>query len=195
MRKTFRLVVASAALLPGLAMADAANFNYVEVGYLTGKQSGTDINGWGMRGSVELVERFFLTAGFSDLNDDTGRDDFRYSMDNKAIGLGYVFGENPTASVYGTVSYVDMNFSTRVDSMRFSSDADGYELGLGARINASPEAEVRLAVKHSDLGGGDTNTIPSVALIYKFTRQLAGFAEYERKTDYEQLGLGFRIYF
>ncbi len=196
MKRLLKPMLAVAVLAPGLALADASNFNYVQGGYLTGAIGGVDVHGWGVEGNVQLNERTFLRGTFNRLNLDENIPNFRFDSEGHSFGAGFIFGQNPTASVYGTLSYVEIKDRFRFNLDRFTDRYTGYDLGLGARINLTPEAELKLAVNHTDLGrdGGD-QTVPSVELVYKFTNQIAGVAGYSRKSSDDMLGLGFRFYF
>jgi len=196
LKTTLKGMLGAAALLPVMALADASNFDYVEGGYLTGKIGGVDVHGWGIAGRAQVAERFFVQGAYSDVNLNETIPGFRFDSDGYIIGVGYIFGENSTASVYGTVSYVEIRDRARVGIDRFRDRYDGYDLGLGVRINLIDDVELKLGVNHTDLGrdGGDA-TVPSAELVYQFTPQLAGVASYSRNSDDGMLGLGFRFYF
>jgi len=196
MKRSLKVLLGAAALVPGLAMADASNFNYVQGGYLTGSVGGVDVHGWGLEGAFQLNERTFLQGTFNSVNLDENIPNFRFDSEGYRVGAGFIFGQNPTASVYGTASYVEIKDSGRFNQTRFTDRYTGYDLGLGARINLAPEAELKLAVNHTDLGrDGGEQTVPSAELVYKFTPQIAGVAAYSRKSSNDMLGLGFRFYF
>lgn len=196
MKRRLQCLLGAVALVPGLALADASNFNYMEGRYLTGSIGGVDVHGWGIEGNFQLSDRAFLRGTFDRVNLDENIPNFRFDSEGHSFGGGFVFGANPTASLYGTAQYVEIKDRTRVNLNRFTDRYTGYDLGVGARINLTPEAELELAVNHTDLGrdGGDV-TVPSGALVYKFTPQFAGVARYSRKSSNDMLGLGFRFYF
>lgn len=202
MRNTIKGLLVASAMLPAVVLAEASNYNYVEARYLNGDRFGFDVNGWGMEGSVRIDERWFLTAGFSDLNNDARRREFRYSEDSQQLGLGFIMGENETASVYASVAYSKLRTGGRLtdfpevgDVQRESDRLNGYDLGLGVRINLVPDTELHVAVNYIDYGSGNDVTIPSVGLIYNFTDEWAGFVDYQYKSDRDMIGLGIRFYY
>ncbi|KKO05438.1 outer membrane beta-barrel protein [Pseudohongiella sp.] len=187
-------------MAPGLALADANEYSYVEVAYLQGESAGIEVDGFGINASLEIVDRILAVASFTDLglDDDSPGNDF--DGDIQSFGLGYIFGRNETASVYGTASYIEYDVRGRLGLGRlgaftFDEDSEGARFELGARMNISPEAEFFVAVKHTDLGAGDNETVPGVGLEYEFLPALSGTLTYERNSDEDLMGLGLRLIF
>ena len=182
-------------MAPGLALADSSHYNHIEGAYLQGDINGIEVDGFGVEGSVEFLDRILAVASFTDLglDDDTAGTDL--DGDIQSIGLGYIFGRNETASVYGTASYIEYDVRGRLGAFTFADDSDGVEFELGARMNLSPEAEFFVAVKHIDLGQGDEETTPGVGLVYQFLPALSGLVTYDRNADEDMMGLGLRLNF
>lgn len=182
-------------LVPGMALADASGFNYVEGAFLQGEINGVEVDGGGVNASLEFVDRFLAVASFTDLglDDDTPGTDI--DGDIQSIGLGYIFGRNETASVYGTVSYIEYDIRGRLGAFSFDDDSEGVQYELGARMNISPQAEFFVAVTHTDLGEGDDETVPGIGLVYQFLPALSGTLTYERNSDDNLMGLGLRLNF
>ena len=175
------------------AAADAADYNYLQAQYINGDVMDIDVDGWQVDGSFRLGRSVFVAGRYFDaeLNQDfPGQLDY----DSGTISLGYIFGGNETATVYGTVG-------ARQDRVRFggagaSRDSEeGLDLGLGARLNLSREAELKVAVNYVDLGDNIEMTIPSAELVYSFTPNLAGVLNYEQEDDFSKVGLGLRFNF
>lgn len=182
-------------LMPALAQADASNYNYLQLDYRNGEIGGFDMHGWHATGSFRFLEDFFIAASRTDSELNEEIPDFRFDSNSTTASLGFIFAENATASIFGSIGYREDEDRTRFQGDRSEEQLDGYDLGLGARINLSPEAELRLGANHVDFGDGNDLTIPSVALLYKFTRRVAGNVDYQRKDGYDTVGLGFRFYF
>lgn len=193
--KNIKKLLFAGLILPGVALADASHYSYVEGLYLQGETHGVEVDGFGIEASLEFVDRVLAVASFTDLGLD---DDSPVADSNgviKSVGLGYIFGRNETASVFGTVSYIEYDVSGRLGAFTFGEDNEGAQFKLGARMNISPEAEFFVAVKHTDLGEGDSETIPGIGFEYEFLHALSGTLTYERNSDEDLMGLGLRLNF
>lgn len=198
MNRTLKTLAAAVMLLPGLALADISNYNLLQASYQTGQVSGLDVHGWGIRGSAELHERVFIQLTHIDTGLNEVVPNLDLDADSTTVGLGFVFDQNSTASVYGQASYMTRRVVSRVtdpDLLRVSDRGDGFELELGARIRLVAEAELRVAVSHADLGKRGELTRPSAELVYKFMPNFAGVVNYAYKRNNDMLGLGLRYYF
>lgn len=182
-------------LAPGLVLADASDFNYVEASYQQGEVDDVDVDGFGIKASLEFFDRFLAVASYTDLGLEDSSPGFDLEGDTTTIGLGYIFGQNETASLYGTVSYIEASYGGRVGGIGFRDDDEGAQFELGARMNVGPQAEFYLAVTHTDLGSDNSDTAPSAGLVYQFLPALAGTVSYSRTSDYDRLGLGLRFNF
>jgi len=193
--KNIKPLLFAGLMAPGLALADASDYSYIEGTYLQGDISDVEIDGYAIEASLEFVDRILAVASFTDLglDDDTAGADLE--GDIQAFGLGYIFGRNDTASVYGTASYIEYDVRGRLGAFTFADDGDGVQFELGARMNLSPEAELYVAVKHTDLGQGDEETTPGVGLVYRFLPALSGTLTYDRNSEDDIMGLGLRLTF
>jgi hypothetical protein len=193
--KNIKPLLFAGLMAPGLALADASDYSYIEGTYLQGDISDVEIDGYAIEASLEFVDRILAVASFTDLglDDDTAGADLE--GDIQAFGLGYIFGRNDTASVYGTASYIEYDVRGRLGAFTFADDSDGVQFELGARMNLSPEAELYVAVKHTDLGQGDEETTPGVGLVYRFLPALSGTLTYDRNSEDDIMGLGLRLTF
>lgn len=193
--KNIKSLLLAGLMVPGLALADASDYNYIEGAYLQGETGGVDVDGFGVEASLEFVDRILAVASFTDLGLDDDAPGADLDGDIQSIGLGYIFGRNETASVYGTVSYIEYDVRGRLGARTFGDDNQGAQFELGARMNLSPEAELFVAVKHTDLGAGDEETAPGVGLVYQFLPALSGTLTFERNDDDDVMGLGLRLTF
>lgn len=193
--KNIKPLLFAGLMLPGVALADASDYDYVEGAYLQGETNGVEIDGFGVNASLEFVDRILAVARFTDLGLDDDSPGVDVDGDIRSMGLGYVFGRNETASVYGTVSYIKYDIRGHIGGLSFGDDSEGAQFELGARMNLSPAAELSVAVKHTDLGQGDEDTVPGVGLVYQFLPALAGTLTYSRNADDDLMGLGLRLNF
>ncbi len=182
-------------MVPGLVLADSSDYSYIEGSYLQGEISDVEIDGFDVEASVEFLDRILAVASYTDLGLDEDTAGVDLEGDIQSVGLGYIFGRNDTASVYGTASYIEYDVRGRLGAFTFADDSDGVQFELGARMNLSPEAELFVKVKHIDLGEGDEETTPGVGLVYRFLPALSGTLTYDRNSDDDLMGLGLRLTF
>ena len=183
------------AMLPAVAGADASNYNYLQLDYRNGEIGGVDTIGWRVNGSFRFAESFFVQASHQQAALDEDIQDFDLDSDASVLAGGFIFSENATASIYGTIGYREEVDDVQVGVTSSEDTFEGTDFGLGARINLSPEAELKLAANHVDFGDNNEQTIPSAELVYRFSRRVAGSAQYQRKDDFNMYGLGLRVYF
>ncbi|MGM0633480.1 MAG: outer membrane beta-barrel protein [Pseudomonadota bacterium] len=188
------VVGGAAAGLSSQAAAEASDYNYLQAAYINGDVLDEDVDGWQLDGSFRLGRSLFVAGRYSEMSLDQNGSE-RLDNDTGSISLGYIFGANETASVYGTVGARKEKFRYRTEMSSSSLSEEGYELGLGARINLSREAELKVAVHYVDLGNNLEMTVPSAELVYSFTPDLAGVVNYEEEDDFSKVGLGVRFHF
>jgi len=193
--KNIKPLLFAGLMAPGLALADASDFSYIEAAYLQGDINGVEVDGFDIKASLEFVDRILAVMSVTDLGLDDDTSGVQFDGGIQSIGLGYVFGRNDTASVYGTASYIEYDVQSRTRAFTFDSDSEGAQFELGVRINFSPEAELFVAVTHTDLGQGDEETTPGAGLVYQFLPALAGTLTYTRNNDDDLMGLGLRLTF
>lgn len=193
--KNIKPLLFAGLLAPGLALADASDYSYVEGAYLQGEINGVDVDGFGVKASLEFVDRILAVASYTDLGLDDNSPGVDINGDIQSIGLGYIFGRNETASLYGTISYIEYDVRGRLGAFTFGNNSEGVQFELGARMNLSPQAEFFAAVTHTDLGQGDDDTTPQFGLVYQFLPALSGTLSYSRNSDDDLLGLGLRFNF
>ena len=193
MKQLCKAVIGAIALVPGVVLAQPANFNFVQARFLTGEVGDVDVDGWGVQGSIELGRNFFLSAGMSEQEvDERG---VSADFDKQNVGLGYVFFEDSVLGVlFGTFSLVNAETGLRFGQSGFSGDDDGWALGFGARFALQPQTELRFGLDYTDYGRND-DFVPSVGVIHSFTPRLAGVADFSSEDDGHTIGLGLRFYF
>lgn len=189
-----RTALAAALLVPGLAWAQASNFNFIEASYQQGEVNDLDVDGWNLEASLEVAPQVFVEGFYSKLSLDESIPGFDIDARAMGFGLGYIFGQTDFGNVYGTIGYVDVNNRLTVGGRRVRDNDDGFSLGLGTRFNLSQQAELRLEADYTEIDSDDSFEV-SAALLYSFSPQLAGFAEFSRDSDSHAVGVGMRFYF
>ncbi|OFE11100.1 hypothetical protein PHACT_14685 [Pseudohongiella acticola] len=193
--KIIKMLLVAGLVMPGLALADASDYSYIEGAYLQGEISEVEVDGFGVEASLEFIDRFLAVASFTDLDQDDDGIGADLEGDITSVGLGFIFGRNETASVYGTVSHIEYDVRGRLGAFVFGDDSEGAQFELGARMNLSPEAELYVAAKHTDLGEDDGDTALDAGLVYQFLPALSGMLTYSRNDDDDIMGLGLRLNF
>ena len=152
----FRKVMGLALLMAmSPAFADGLSYNYIELGYqnaeLDDDFGGTSVDGdgYGIRGSYEVGESWFIAASYGTLDFDFGVD-----LDQLAIGGGYHTALSDRTDVFAALSYI----SAEVSASGFNSlDEDGYGVVVGLRGLVSdkvraewPRSPIRILVDGAD---------------------------------------------
>ena len=172
------------------AMADIS-YNYVDVGVqrieLDAGVFEVDGDGFGVAGSFEIAEDWFLQAAYGTLDFDFGVD-----LDQTVLGIGYKRPLSSTRDVFATVSYVRAEAS----ASGFSSvDDDGFGISVGIRAMLTDEFEFNGALGYVDLDDGGDNTSVSAGLLYSFTDTFALGVGVDFDEDVTSYGILGRIYF
>jgi hypothetical protein len=176
---TVALAVAVALGLPVVASAQALNFNYIEANYVNVdvdlSESFTDIDGtfsldsdsgdgFQVGGAWEIWENLHLFGEYSQAGQDL---DLGASVDGETlsvsgdfdvirwrVGVGYAFPASDVMSVYGRVSYDNIEFKDlKVEGENFgSADDDGVGAELGVLWAATPQFHLQPYVRYTSVG-------------------------------------------
>jgi hypothetical protein len=179
---------ATAAQLPFLAQAEGLSYSYVDLAYITTDidQLDDELDGFALRGSLEVTDQVFLFAGYSDQSTSVrGRD-----IDGEAFNLGVGFAWPIAAStdLYGKLGYV----SSEIDFPGGSYDDDGYALGVGLRGRVADQFELEGSLNYVDLSDSGDDTSLGLAGRWYFTDQFALGVEGAFGDDATTLGVGIR---
>lgn len=181
-------------VLAAPAMAADISYNFIEAGYQeididVGFSGGGDIDGdgFGIGGSFELNENWFIAASYASADFDFGVD-----LDQLSVGAGYHVPISDNADFYGALSFV----RAEVSAGDFSEDEDGYAATIGLRGMVGERFELNGSLSYVDFGssGGDTTAFGAGAL-YNFSDILAAGFSVEIDDDVTAYGIGVRIYF
>jgi hypothetical protein len=187
---TSALAVA-AVMLPLLAQADNLSYSYVEVAYVNTDLDDFDeeIDGFALRGSVEISEQAFMFAGYTDQSTTVFGEDLE--LRSYGLGLGYAWPVSDTADLYGKVGYVE----AEAEFAGFSVDDDGFSLGVGLRGRMAEQFELEGAVTYTDLSDSGDDTLLGVGARWYFTDVFALGVELETDDDATTYGVGVRFNF
>ena len=175
-------------------LAADISYNYIEAGYqeididddLLG---GFDVDGdgYGIGGSFELNENWFIGASYSKADFDFGVD-----LTQLSLGAGYHVPLTDNTDFYGTLAFVRAEVST---SGFGSVDDDGYAATIGVRGMIGDRFELNGSLGYVDLGDGGDGTSFGAGLLYSFTDTVAAGLSLDIDEDITAYGIGFRVYF
>ena len=189
MRSKIAVVLAAAAALsPCFAQADGLSYSYLDLAYVNTDIDGVDedLDGFGLRGSLEVADNIFLFAGYADQSASVFGSDIDYQAYD--IGGGYAWSFAPAADVYGRIAYV----KAELDFPGGDVDDDGYSLGVGMRGRVAQQFELEGALNYVDDSDGGDDTSLGLGARWYFTDQLALGVEGEFGDDADTYGIGGR---
>jgi len=191
MFRRFLGVILVFALSP--ALAGDLSYSFIELGYqkadIDAGLAGIDVDGdgYGIRGSFEVGENWFIPVSYSALSFDLGVD-----LDQLSAGVGYHGELSSGTDFFATLSYLRAEVSA---SGFGSADESGYGATIGVRGMLTDAVELSGSIGYSDLGDGADGTAFGASALYSFTDNFAlgfnlGFEE-----DVTIYGVGARFYF
>jgi hypothetical protein len=182
-------LAASAACVPFLAQAEGLSYSYVDAAYVNTDidSFNEDVDGFALRGSVELTNNVFVFAGYADQG--TSVAGFDIDLQTYNLGLGYAWPVGEALDLYGKLGYV----SAEADVQGFGdADDDGYSLAAGLRGRAVEQLELEGAVSYVDFSDGGDDTTLDLGARWFFTPQFAVGIEGSFGDDANTYGLGVR---
>lgn len=181
------------------ALAGDLNYNFVELGYQKVDLdddflvSSIDGDGFGIGGSFEVGESWFITAGYSKLEFDTNIGfGFSVDYDELGLGVGWHTDMSENADFFATLSYVRAEASV---SGFDSVDEDGFGATIGIRGMVGEKVELAGTIGYVDLGDAGDGTSFGVSGLYNFTESFALGLFVNTDDDTTGYGLGARFYF
>ena len=191
--KLLSAVVAASLGLACAANADDVSYSYADLAYITTDIDGVDedLDGFGLRGSVEITDQVFLFGIYTDQSAESGGVDVDYTT--MTLGGGYAWSLSDSADLYGKLGYASAEVEVSVPGLGgFSVDDDGFMLGMGLRGRVSPAFELEGAVNYYDYSDSGDDTSLGAAARWFFTDQFSAFAEGEFGDDVTTYGIGMR---
>lgn len=182
----------SVALLALPAFAGDISYNYVEFGYqkidIDDIVPGVDIDGdgFGIGGSFEVGESWFVAAGYSQADLDFGVD-----LDQLGIGVGWYTTMSNNTDFYALVQYVEAEVSV---SGFGSADEDGFGAAIGVRGMVTDNVEIGGSIGYIDLGDAGDGTSFGAHVLYNFTENFAAGLLLDIEEDATSYGAGVRFY-
>lgn len=175
------------------AFAGDLSYNFIELGYqkaeLDDDLAGIsfDGDGFGIGGSFEVGESWFVGVGYSTIGFDFGID-----LDQISVGGGYHAGLSDRTDFFATLSYLSVEVSA---SGLGSVDEDGYGVAIGVRSMLTDNVELNGSIGYSDLGNGADGTAFNAGALYSFTESFAIGFDIGIEEDVTLYGVGGRFYF
>jgi hypothetical protein len=170
------------------------SYNFIEAEYQeididSGFLGGFDIDGdgYGIGGSFELNENWFIGASYSKADFDFGVD-----LDQLMLGAGYHVPISDNADFYGMFSFVSAEAS--IDGFD-SIDEDGYAATIGLRGMIGERFELNGSLAYVDFGNGGDSTAFGAGALYNFGDAFAAGFSVGIDDDVTTYGIGFRVYF
>jgi hypothetical protein len=181
-------LVAATALLPFMAQAADLSYSYVDLAYINTDVDHFDesVDGFALRGSLELTDQVFLFAGYTDQSTSIFGDNL--DLQTFRLGAGYAWPIAPSLDVYGKVGYA--RAEAKYPGPDFSDD--GYSLGVGLRGRAAAQLELEGSIDYTDLSDAGDDTALNLAARWFFTPQFAAGVEGEFSNDADTYGIGLR---
>lgn len=175
------LPLAALLVAPGMALAAAVPYNYVDVRYI---DADNNLDGFGAEASGLIAEQVFVRGGLSLLS---GRG---FDVNQLRAEIGYLMPVDPRFDLIASIGglYAD------IDGPGGSGDDDfGLTLGGGIRARLAPQIEVSLLATH-DRVFSESDTYLTLGGLYHFNPQWAAGISYIFDDD-DALTLGVRFHY
>jgi len=182
-------------LLAGPVLAADISYNFAQVGYqwitLEDVVPGVDVDGdgFGVGGSFEVGDSWFIQAAYQQASFDFGVD-----FDQVSAGVGYHAALSQSADFFATLSYVAVEASVS-GPITGSASENGYGATIGLRGMVTDKLELDGTIGYVDLGDGADGTSFGAAAIYNFTDMFSLGLDVGFEEDAVSYGVGMRFYF
>lgn len=172
------------------ALAQGFSYNFIEGQYqrvdLDDGFFNVDGDGFGLGGSVELSESWFMFGGYNSTSFDFGVD-----LDQLGIGGGWHTPLSPTMDFVASLAYVRLDVGNSFGSF----DDDGIAASIGVRTMISSNVELAGAIEYVELSDSGNDTSLNGSLLYNFTPNFAAGLNVGAGDDIVTYGVGARFYF
>jgi len=177
MIRHWRFAVVGGGLLAAVSTgAGAAGFNYsyAEIGFTSLNSDPLDAKGGTAELSIAAGDYVHLKGGYSHFNNAdltrsrrfpfSGSNTVSVDIDSFSVGIGGNYPVHKKVDLTGTLSYLDNEFSGN------SNNSDrGYELEVGARVQALKKLEMTPSIVKVDIDNYD-DTGYSLGLVYALNK-------------------------
>lgn len=189
-RLTLGLLATLAAALPFASHAETMDYSYVELGYIDTEIDNdafdVDGDGFALRGSLAVHERFFVFAGYEDLGFERGIDTTTLQVGG---GAHWPLKNNLDIVARAAILKSEVEFGPA------DEDDNGFLLGARLRTVLAPQFEVEGGIEHVDLDDQGDETSLVLEGRYFFIDQLAGGLLLQVGDDATALGVNVRLTF
>jgi hypothetical protein len=183
-------------LLAFPAFAGDISYNYIELGYQKidfdeelSPGVSIDGDGFGVAGSFEVGESWFVGVGYSQADFDLGIDSIDF--DEIAAGIGWHTTMSNNSDFYALLQYVRAEASL---SGFPSVDEDGIGFEIGVRGMVTDNIEIGGSIGYVDLGDAGDGTTFGANVLYNFTDNFAAGVFLDFDEDTTGYGAGVRFY-
>ena len=185
-RALFALALAAA--LPMSAQAGELNYNFIQAGYSSVSIGGSNLNGFGLKGSVAFNDSFYGFASY-----DSGS---KNSADLNQTFVGAGWHSAGDTQWFVEAAYVN-------DSLGYSGGGsfhdNGYSVAGGVRAAVSDNFELNAKVNYTDVGNFGDGFGAGVGGVFSFNETWAMYGSYDysdrNNTSFDTWGLGVRASF
>lgn len=174
-----------------LAVAKGLEYTYGELGYVNTDGDLVEGDGFEVNASYGATDMFFVKLGFQTDELDLGPSGSQIKgvdADEFLIGGGAHFEVLDDVDLYGTLSYVDIEYSGGVPTY----GDDGYELAAGVRGLVTKKLELNAEVAYRDIDNPENNDdderIYSVGGVYKLNKDFRVYGRIAGDNRYKDSG-------
>ena len=175
------------AAAPLAALAEGMSYSYVDAAYIDTEIDGVgpSLDGFGLRGSVDFAENFFVFGEYADQSV-SGVD-----LTTFAAGLGGRYGIAENLDLVGRLGWTKVE----VDAGFAEADDDGYLIDAGLRGRVGTAVELEGGVRYTDFSDGGDSTGLFVGGRFHFNETWGLGAEYQDGDDVSTMLLYVRASF
>jgi hypothetical protein len=192
MKKTLLALTLFTGLAATSVNASELSYSFVEADYahMGELDTGSDFDGYNLRGSVALGDSFYVLGDYSQTTADfTGG--INIDLDTYSLGFGFHHSISDNADLFGDLSYMHGDAST----LGGSANDNGYRARFGFRGALSEKFEGTIGVTHFDLGNFSSDSSLLLGGQLKFNDTWGAVAELEAGGDDTRYLVGIRASF
>ena len=197
-KKIALAILAGATLSPMVVLADAPNWTFAEISYVSSETDDSDVSpeGFEVAGSYALGDwafadiRYLEEDNSSKFNTDSREFKLDLTRERLRLGIGGAWRVIDNTDIYGRLAYENWTLDAKIKSGGFSSSDDsnesGYSFGAGVRSLVWQALELRAEVYYIDVDeitGGESGF--ELGAYYTFVEHVTVGASYEKLEDYE----------
>lgn len=185
------LSIGALMLSSAAAMAEGPSYSYIQAVYQKTEVDigGFDVDGdgFGVSGSVEINDSWFVFANYSSAEFESVID-----LNEWGVGGGFHSAISEKTDWFATLAYVDAEADA---GGGLSAGDSGFGASIGLRSMLNPKLELVGSISYVDLGDAGDGTSIGGGLWYTVTGNLALGVGIDVGDDTTGYGLGVRLYF